>query len=144
MTIKSDLWLRRMAEEKQMIDPLAQNGAGEAVKMTLMREVLAHPQFFVQARRLEDDPDAAAQGSGIAEQVEPENGGGAAGWPNEGGKDAEESGLAPAVRPEQAEDLTRSDAQGKMIERDTIAVAMGEVERAERGRRFESGHERRR
>ena len=43
--------------EQKMIDPLAQRRPGQAVEMALVREIFAHPQFLVEARRLENDPD---------------------------------------------------------------------------------------
>ena len=128
--------------DQEMIDPLAQRGPGEAVEMPLMREVLAHPQFLVEARRLKDDAEPAAQGAGIAQEVEPENAGRAARRPNEGGENAEEGRLAAAVRPEQAEDFARRDAERDVVEREAVAIAMGEVARDERrDDGFRSSHE---
>jgi len=86
--------------EHEMIDALAQRGPGKAVQMPLMLEVLAHSQFLVEARRLEDDANAATQSAGVADEIEPEDAGRASVWPNERGENPEERRLAAAVRPE--------------------------------------------
>ena len=131
--------------EQEMIDPLAERRPGKAVEMALMFEILAHPQFLVEARRLENDADPAAQRAGVAEQIEPQNGGRAAAWPNERRQNAEKRGLAAAVRSEQAKDLARRDAKRDVIEREAIAVAMSQLVSDECGRdSLDRGHDARR
>ena len=118
--------------DQEMVDPLVEGGAGEAIQMPLVRKVFAHPQFLVEARGLENDPNAAAESDRIAEEVEPENRRGTAPRPNERRKDAEKGGLAAAVRAEETENLAPRDADRELVERDAFAVAMGEIARDER------------
>ena len=59
--------------DQEMIDPLVEGGPGEAIEMPLVRKVFAHPQFLVEAGRLENDADSGAQGSDVPQQIEPQN-----------------------------------------------------------------------
>lgn len=94
--------------------------------MALVGEVFAHGQFFVEAWCLENDPEPATDRAGVAREIESENVGAASGWPDKGGKNPEEGGLAAAVGSEQAEDFARVNPEGDLVKRDTISIAMGE------------------
>ena len=59
--------------DQKMIDPLVEGGPGDAIEMPLVRKVFAHSQFLVEAGRLENDTDSSAQGSGVLQQIEPQN-----------------------------------------------------------------------
>ena len=79
-----------------------------AVQVALGAQVLFHGQRFVQALRLEDDADLAADFGGLARHVAAGDHGAALGGHHHGGENAEEGGLAAAIRPQQAEDLALS------------------------------------
>src|SRR5438552_1144438 len=102
--------------------------------MPLIFEVFAHPQFLVETRRLKDNAEAAAQGASVAVEIESEDGGGAACRPDEGGENAKEGSLAPAVRPEEAENFTRRDPKRDTIESEAFVIAMGQFARDQRRR----------
>src|SRR5262249_51187533 len=94
--------------------------------MALVGEVFAHGQFLVEAWRLENDPESAADRARVARESQAENVGAASGWPDKGRKNPEEGGLSAAVRSEQAEDFARVNPEGDLVKRDAISIAMGE------------------
>ena len=94
--------------------------------MPLVGKVFAHGQFLVEAWRLENDPESAPNRARVAREIESENAGAAGGWPDEGGKNPEEGGLAAAVGSEQAEDFARINAEGDLVKRNAISIAVGE------------------
>ena len=102
--------------------------------MTLVGEVFADRQFLVEARRLENHAEMAADCVRLAEEIEAEKIGAAIGRPNERRKDAEESGLSAAVRAEQAENFAGIDRERDLIERPPLAVAVGQAINCERRR----------
>ena len=130
--------------KQEMIDPRPQRRARQAVEAPLMGEVFAHLQFLVEARRLENHPEPAAQRARVAPEIEPENAGRTACWPNESGKNAEERRLASAVGSEEAEDFARRDPERDLVERDPLAVTMGQLACDEGGSDFcDSRHRKR-
>ncbi len=92
-----------------------------------MPEVFVGGELGVNALGLEDDADVAAQRSGLANGVEAGDRGAAGSGDHERGKDAEQSGLAAAVRAEQSEKFGGANVEGDAVEGGAILVAMDEV-----------------
>src|ERR1019366_265758 len=92
-----------------------------------MPEVFVGGEFRIDALGLEDDANVAAQGSGLANGVQARDGGAAGGRDHERGKNAEESGLAAAVRTEETEEFSGVNFERDAVERDAILVAMHQV-----------------
>src|SRR5208282_376466 len=109
------------------VDALLEFGTAQAVEVSLMPEVLVGGELEVDALGLEDDADMAAQRSGLANGVEAGDGGAAGSGDHEGGKYAEESGLAAAVRAEKAEKFGGVNVEGDAIERGAVLIAVDEV-----------------
>src|SRR5580658_259373 len=70
-------------------DSLLELGAAQAVEVSLMPEVFVGGELKVDALRLEDDSDVAAQGSGLADGVKAGDHGAAGSRNHERGKNAE-------------------------------------------------------
>src|ERR1035441_5484544 len=83
-----------------------------------MPEVFVGGEFRIDALGLEDDANVAAQGSGLANGVQARDGGAAGGRDHERGKNAEESGLAAAVRTEETEEFSGVNFERDAVERD--------------------------
>ncbi len=92
-----------------------------------MPEVFVGGEFEIDARGLEDDPDVAAERSGLANGVQAGDGGAAGSGHHKGGKNAEESGLAAAVRAEKAEKLGGVNVEGDAVERAAVLITVDEV-----------------
>ncbi len=112
---------------EDFIDSCFQVEAAQAVEVSLMPEVFVGGEFEIDARGLEDDADVAAQRSGLANGVEAGDGGAAGGGDHEGGKNAEQSGLAAAVRAEKAEKFGGVNLEGDAIERGAVLITVDEI-----------------
>src|SRR6185369_15320469 len=106
---------------------LGEDGAAEAVQVTLGAEVLLDGEGFVEALRLENHADMLADFRRITLDVEAGDDGVAVGGHHHGGENAEEGGLAAAIRPQQAEDLALLYLEADIREGHTVAVAVGKV-----------------
>ncbi len=99
-----------------------------AVQVALRAQVLLHGERFVEALRLEHHADVAAHRRRVrAPRRCPASIGAAFGGDHHGGENAEEGGLAAAVRPQQAEDLALFHFEADVRKRDAVTVAMGEI-----------------
>lgn len=112
---------------EDLLDSSFEFGAAEAVEMSLMPEVLVGGEFGIDALRLKDDTDVAAQGSGLANGVDADDGGAARGWDHECGKDPKQSGLTAAVRAEESEEFGGANVKRDALERGAILIAMDDV-----------------
>lgn len=74
---------------EDFIDARFEFDSAEAVKVSLMPEIFVGSELRVDALRLKDYADAAAQGSGLAHRVEAGNRRAARSWHHERRKDAE-------------------------------------------------------
>src|SRR5687767_11333368 len=92
-----------------------------------MNEVFAGGELLIEARRLEHNADERPHRRLLGGNVAAEDADGADRRANDRGKDAEEGGLAAAVGSEQAEYLSPGDVQRKVVQRDALAVGMGQV-----------------
>src|ERR1039458_7277871 len=116
--------LRRSARPR---GALAEIGAAQSVEVALGAEVFFDGEGFIEALRLEDHAHRSAHGGGVAFHVMPGDDGGAGGGHHHGGEYPEQSGLAAAVRPEQAEDFALFYFETDVRERDAVTIAMGEI-----------------
>ena len=94
---------------QNFVDSCLEFGAAQAVEVSLMPEIFVGGELGIDALRLEDDADVAAQRSGLANGVEAGDGGAAGGGDHERGKNAEQRGLAAAVRAEQVRRVRRGE-----------------------------------
>jgi hypothetical protein len=92
-----------------------------------MPKIFVGGQLYIDARRLEDDADVAAQSSGLANSVESGDGGAAGRGNHERGKDPEQRRLAAAIRAEQSEQFGRPDLERNAIQGGAVLVAMDEI-----------------
>ena len=83
--------------------------------------------FEVDALRLEDDADMAAQCSGLADGVEAGDRGAAGSRDHERGKNTEQSSLAAAVRAEQTEEFGRLNVERNAVQRGAVLIAVDEI-----------------
>ncbi len=92
-----------------------------------MPEIFVGGKFEIDALGLEDDADVSPHGSGLVHGVEAGDGGAAGSRDHERGQNSEESGLAAAVRAEQAKELGGSNIKRNAVKRGAILVAMDEI-----------------
>src|SRR4051812_26902781 len=83
--------------------------------MSLMSQVLGDRQLFVEARRLEHDPDVKPDQLPAVGVEDPERTGLGL---KIGRQDAKQGGLSPAVRAQKAEDLAFADRERDPVERE--------------------------
>ena len=104
-----------------------------------MPEVFVGGELGVDALGLEDNADVAAHGSGLADGVEAGDGGAAGSGDHERGKNSKESGLAAAVRAEQAEEFGGTNVERDAVKRGAVLVAVDEVANGNDGLACEFG-----
>jgi hypothetical protein len=92
-----------------------------------MPEIFVGGELGIDALGLEYDADVAAKGSGLADRVEASDHGAAGSRNHERGKNAEESGLAAAVRTEESEEFGGANVERDAVERDAVLVTVHEV-----------------
>ena len=95
---------------------LAQNGAAEAVQMTLCAQILFHGQGLIETLRLEDNAHLPADRGGGLGYVVPGNCRLSLGRHHHGRKDTEECRFAAAIRPQQAEYLPACNFQAHIAQ----------------------------
>ena len=89
-----------------------------------MLQVFGHRQLEVQAPGLKDDAGLLPRPVRFPGHIEPLDPGHPAARHHQGGKNAEERGLAAAVGTQQAENLRRLHGKAQVIERQAIAIVM--------------------
>ena len=99
----------------------------------MVNQVLLDREEAVDARMLEDDAERAAHGVRLRGDVVAEDARASAARGQQRREDAKERALAPAVRPEEPEELARLDPEGNAVERDALAVAVPELLDLDRG-----------
>ena len=109
------------------VDARFERGAAHAVEVPLVAHVLAHREFCVEARRLEDHADVLAHRLGRSGDVVAGDAGRATRRCEQRRQDAEERRLSAAVGPEQAEDLAAVHSEGEAGERLRLPVGEREV-----------------
>jgi hypothetical protein len=114
-------------------------GSTQTVEVSLMPQIFVGGEFGVNALGLKDDSDMAAQGSGLADGVEAGDGGAARSRNHESGKNAEQCGLAAAVRAEESEEFSGLNVEGDAIESGATLVKMHEVANGDDGLARELG-----
>ena len=112
---------------QHFLDARFQRCAAQAVEMALVPEIFGGGQLQVDALGLEDDADLAAQLVGFLGRVKSHDDGPPAGGYHQGGKDAEQGGLAAAVGPEQAEEFGGADVERNAVQGSASVVAVDEV-----------------
>ncbi len=95
--------------------------------MALVLQVLGHGQLEVQAPGLKDDAGLLARPVRFPGDIEALDPGHSATGHHQRRKNAEERRLAAAIGTQQAEDLCRLDGKAQVVERQAIAVVMGEA-----------------
>ena len=112
---------------EQLIDPVAEPGAGEAVEGAVEAEVLRDGQPLVEGGLLEDDAEPLPDVRRLRGHVQAEDARRALARAEQRREDAEEGGLPAAVGAEEAEERARRHAQRHTPERDVVAVAVRDV-----------------
>ena len=92
-----------------------------------MPEILIGGELGIDTLGLKDDSDASTQSSGLAHGVEAGNRGAAGSRHHERRKNAKQSCLAAAVRPEQTKKLGGANVERDAVEGGAVLVAMDEV-----------------
>ena len=98
-----------------------------------MHQVLVDGQFFIQARGLKHDADAAANFLRLAPQVETENSRFAALDRQQRRQETKQRGFAAAIGAEEDEDFARLDLQRQTGQCAVLAVMMFETKDVDRG-----------
>src|SRR5579863_9273927 len=95
--------------------------------MSLMPEVLGGGEFYIDALRLKNHADLAAQAVGVAGNIESHNLGAPANGNHQSREYAKQRCLSAAIRPEQSEEFGSTHIEGDAIERGSIAIAMHDI-----------------
>ena len=90
-------------------------------------EILESGQIFVHPGAVADHVDGAPRGLRRLHRVDARDAQRAAGGSHEGGENAEESGLARAVRPEESQAVADAELEGDVVEHGGRAVDLAEV-----------------
>jgi hypothetical protein len=108
-------------------------GTMQAVEVSLVPEVFVGGELEVDALRLKNDTDVAAQGSGLTNGIEAGDHGAARSGDHERGKNSKESCLAAAVWAEQSKKLGRADIERDAVKRGALLVAMDKIANGNNG-----------
>src|SRR5580692_10691250 len=109
----------------------------QAVEMSLMPEVLGCSEFYIDALRLEDHTDLAAQTVGVAGNIESHNLSAPANRDHQSREYAKQRGLSAAVRSQQPEEFRATHIEGNTIQSGSIAIPMHNIAHGN-DRRFDS------
>jgi hypothetical protein len=99
-------------------------GRAQPVEAAEHHEVLAAAEDLVHRRVLPDEPDPPAHLPGLGADVETGDAGSAAVDVDQGGEGLHRGALAGPVRPEQAVDRARRDAQVEAVQSVHVAVPL--------------------
>jgi hypothetical protein len=95
--------------------------------MSLMPEILGGGQFHVDALRLEDHTDLAAQTVGVAGNIKSHDFGSPAYRNHQGGEDAKQRRLSAAIRSQQSEEFGLTHIEGDTVQRGAITITMHDI-----------------
>jgi len=99
----------------------------QAVEVPVVAEVLGHRELRVEARALEDHPQAHPHRARLVGQIPAQHPHGSPGRRHEGGEDLEEGRLAASIRPEETKDLSAGYGKGDAGERFPSPVQVTQV-----------------
>ena len=91
-----------------------------------MAEVFQNGQFFIEARGLEDHANLAPDRIALRHNIAVEHPDLAGLGRQQSAENSEERGLAAAIRAEKPENFTAVNGQVHRIERDAVAIAVGQ------------------
>jgi len=120
------------------IDRRSHLAAAEPVNLAGEAQVRDDRHVAVERRVLRQVPDAATDLGGLLEDVEAAHAHGAGRGRKETGDHAQRGGLARAVRPEEAEDLSRSGRERDVLDRREVAVPFAQVRDFDHGRELDA------
>ena len=126
--------IRQADAAEHFLNALFQGGPAQAVKMSLMPQILGGRELDVDALGLEDDADLAAQAAGSCAASQPMIGGAAAAGNHQRGENAKQRGLAAAIGPEQAEQFCGAHVEGDAVQRGAVPIAMDQILYGNNGR----------
>ena len=111
---------------EQLVDPRLRDGAGDAVELGGVAQVLAAGQAAVEADVVGQVADLALDRERLAGRVEADDADDAPGRLGEPEQHQHGRRLAGAVGPEQPEDLAGADRQVERVDRGEVAVLLGQ------------------
>ena len=114
--------------------PLFEGPSPHAVEPALVQEVLDDRELGVEARVLENHPDALSDGVRIPQGVPAQERDPSAGGGHERGEDLEQRGLPAAILAQDAENLAPADGERDPFQRDVRAIGVVEILGDDRGR----------
>jgi len=117
---------------EQLISSLSAGGAGQAAQAAEDDQVLIPRQVVIEGGELAGHGHPGPDRIPLAHHVEPQDTGGAAVRPGQGGQDADGGGLARPVRAEEPEHLAAPDREVDPIECPGLAVDLDQAARLDR------------
>ncbi len=118
---------RQVAEGQQPFDLFGTPSSRHAVDVGVEVDVLHHGQIGIEAEALAHVADLFLDRLGLAHRVPPHDPGFTGGRVHDGGEHAHGGGLAGAVRPDEAEDLTLGDGKIEAVHGRKVVETLGQV-----------------
>ena len=103
-----------------------ERAAAQAEDVPVMAEIFQNGQFFVETRGLKDNADLAPDRIALRHHIAVEHPHLAGLGRQQGAENSEEGGFAATIRTEEPENFAAVDGQVHRIERDAVAIAVGQ------------------